>query len=143
MNNSSKKKFLVSACLAGIECRYDCQAQERIDIVELVKSGEAFPVCPEQLGGLPTPRDPAEILPDGKVISNKGVDVTHEYNEGAKKALEEFISQGASEALLKSKSPMCGVGKVYDGKFSGKLIDGNGVFTQLLIKKGVTCTPID
>ncbi|MCP4913057.1 MAG: DUF523 domain-containing protein [Oligoflexia bacterium] len=143
MSNSFKKKYLVSACLAGIECRYDCQAQERIDIVELVNKGEAFPVCPEQLGGLPTPRDPAEIQSDGRVLSNKGEDVTQQYNEGARLALEEFISKGASEALLKSKSPMCGVGKIYDGKFSGKLISGNGIFTQLLIKKGVTCTPID
>lgn len=145
MNSSdqNQKRFLVSACLAGVECRYDCKAQERLDIVNLVSQGKALPVCPEQLGGLSTPRDPAEIQSNGSVLTNKNRDVTNEYQNGAQQAYKLAQSFGATEALLKSKSPMCGVGEIYDGSFKGIITEGDGILTSLLKKKGVTCTPID
>ena len=133
---------IVSACLAGVNCRYDSKNQERIDIVELVKNGEAIPVCPEQLGGLSTPRLPAEIQGD-KVIAVDGTDVTLQYSTGADQALKIAQISGADTALLKSKSPMCGCGKIYDGTYEGNLVDGDGVFTKLLKENGINVESID
>lgn len=133
---------IVSACLSGIHCRYDCKAQARSTIEEMVKKGEAIPVCPEQMGGLPTPRPPAERIGD-KVLTNQGKDVTAEYQRGAEEALRIAMLAGATEALLKSKSPMCGVGQVYDGTFSGSLIEGDGVFAEILKKNGIKVTAVD
>jgi len=133
---------IVSACLSGVHCRYDCQAQARPDIEAMVKNGEAIPVCPEQMGGLPTPRPPAERIGD-KVLTNQGIDVTTEYNRGAEEALQIAKLVGATEALLKSKSPMCGCNKIYDGTFTGTTKDGDGVFTELLKKHNIKVTPID
>ena len=135
-------KKIVSACLAGIECRYDCKSQERVDIVEMVKNGDAIPLCPEQLGGLSTPRTPAEIQGE-RVIAKDGKDVTENYMRGAEEALKMTQLVNADEALLKSKSPMCGCGKIYDGSYSGNLIDGDGVFTKLLKKNGIKVTSVD
>ena len=132
---SENDKYVVSACLAGVECRYDCQSKTDIDIVELVKNKQAIAVCPEELGGLSTPRDPAEQVGD-KIISNKGVDVSSQYKNGAQKALEIARDFGATKAILKSKSPMCGIDEVYDGTFSGKLTKGDGVFAKLLKSLG-------
>ncbi|KYG69093.1 purine-nucleoside phosphorylase [Bdellovibrio bacteriovorus] len=133
---------IVSACLSGVHCRYDCKAQTRSSIEEMVKNGEAIPVCPEQLGGLSTPRPPAERIGD-KVLTNSGADVTAQYEQGALEALRLAQLCGATEALLKSKSPMCGFGKIYDGTFSGNLKDGDGVFAELLKKHGIKITPVD
>ncbi|WP_044557501.1 DUF523 domain-containing protein [Halobacteriovorax marinus] len=136
------KKVVVSACLAGLNCRYDGDNKKRDEIVEMIKRGEAIPVCPEQLGGLSTPRDPAESV-DSKVLTINGKDVTFEYNKGAKEALSLAQIFGASEALLKSRSPMCGAGEVYDGSFKGKLRNGDGIFTKLLKEAGIKVDPID
>ncbi len=133
---------IVSACLSGVHCRYDCKAQTRDPIEEMVQKGEAIPVCPEQMGGLSTPRPPAERIGD-KVISKQGIDVTEQYLRGAEEALRVAKLCGATEALLKSKSPMCGSGKVYDGTFSGALKDGDGVFAELLKQHGIKVTAID
>jgi uncharacterized protein YbbK (DUF523 family) len=133
---------IVSACLAGIPCRYDCQAKERTQIKEWVARGEAIAVCPEQLGGLPTPRPPAEIQGD-KVITNQGVDVTAEYQAGAAKALEIALENGATEAYLKSKSPMCGYQNIYDGSYSGKIKKGHGIFATALLKKEIKITEVE
>ncbi|MNK75538.1 hypothetical protein D3C87_950800 [compost metagenome] len=133
---------VVSACLSGVHCRYDCKAQARADIEAMVKNGEAIPVCPEQMGGLPTPRPPAERIGD-KVLTNNGADVTAEYQRGAEEALQIAKLVGATEALLKSKSPMCGCNKIYDGTFTGKTKDGDGVFAELLKKHNIKVTPID
>ncbi len=122
---------VVSACLAGIKCRYDGKSCENKKVVELVKKGEAIPVCPEQLGGLTTPREKHEIK-DGKVISESGKDRTEEFSRGAREALRIALMGGCDEAVLKSKSPSRGCGKIYDGSFSGKLVDGDGLFTKLL-----------
>lgn len=133
---------IVSACLAGIPCRFDCQAKERTLIKEWVESGEAIAVCPEQLGGLSTPRPPAEIQGD-KVITNQGVDVTAEYQLGAQKSLEIALENNVTEAYLKSRSPMCGYKKIYDGTYSGKLVEGHGIFAQALLKNGITVNEVD
>ncbi|MFS4459050.1 DUF523 domain-containing protein [Bdellovibrio sp. HCB2-146] len=133
---------IVSACLSGVHCRYDCQAKTRVDVADMVKRGEAIPVCPEQLGGLTTPRPPAERIGD-KVLTNGGADVTAEYQRGAEEALQIAKLCCATEALLKSKSPMCGVGKIYDGTFSGNTKPGDGVFAELLKKHGIKVTEID
>ena len=93
-------------------------------------------VCPEQLGGLPTPRDPAEIVGD-KVISSQGVDVTQQYRRGAESALMLIRLCRADFAILKYRSPACGKGMVYDGTFGGNLVPGNGVFTELLLQNGI------
>lgn len=133
---------VVSACLAGVPCRFDCQAKERAQIREWVEQGLAVAVCPEQMGGLSTPRPPSEIQ-NGRVMTNQGVDVTAQFVAGAEAALKVALENGATEAYLKSKSPSCGVGQIYDGSFSGKTTEGNGFFTEALLKAGVKVTPVD
>jgi len=133
---------IVSACLAGVPCRYDCKAKERSQIREWVEQGLAVAVCPEQMGGLSTPRPPAEIQGE-KVITIHGADVTAEYQAGAKAAFQVAQSNQATEAYLKSKSPMCGVGRIYDGSFQGHTTLGNGVFAQMLVDAGLKVYEID
>ena len=99
-------------------------------------------MCPEQLGGLSTPRPPAEQQ-SGQVRTQAGVDVTEAYQAGAKAALEIALKHGATEAFLKSKSPMCGVDRIYDGTFSGALIAGDGIFTQELKKAGIRVESVE
>jgi len=122
---------LVSACLAGIPCRYDGQAKPCQKVIDLVKEGKAIPVCPEQLAGMSTPRLPAEQL-GARIIAKDGTDVTSQYQRGAREALRIALIAKCDKAILKSNSPSCGCGKVYDGTFSGTLVDGNGVFARLL-----------
>lgn len=133
--------YLVSSCLAGINCRYHGKSSENKVIVELVKQGKAIPVCPEQLGGLPTPRPSCEIVTNKsnhkKVMGEDGQDFTKEYVEGAEKTLAIAKIIGIKRAILKSKSPSCGCGNIYDGTFSGKIIKGNGLTTELLIRNGI------
>lgn len=127
---------IVSACLAGANCRYNGQAKPHPKVLEMVRRGEAIPVCPEQMGGLPTPRPPAEQR-GNRVFTNKGDDVTDAFVHGAEEALRVAQLAGCDEAVLKSRSPSCGPGKVYDGTFSGKLVDGDGVFAKVLKDNGV------
>lgn len=133
---------IVSACLAGVECRFDCQSKERQFIIDLVKEGKAIPVCPEQMGGLTTPRDPSEIQ-GNKVLSNKGKDVTAQFNKGAQEALKMALMTNADEAYLKSKSPMCGCNEIYDGTFQGVVTTGDGIFTRLLKEHGIKVNSVD
>ena len=128
--------IIVSACLAGVCCRYDGAAKPCEAVIRLVAEGQALPLCPEQLGGLPTPRAPAEIIAD-KVIRKDGVDVTDEFTRGAREALKLARMAGAKTAILKARSPSCGCGRIYDGSFTGKLVDGNGVFAGLCKKDGM------
>lgn len=135
--------ILVSACLAGLNCRYDGNNKFQKDIFNLVKEGKAILVCPEQLGGLKTPRLPAEIKHINghkKVITLDGQDVTTEYERGAKEVLGLAKSLNISDAIFKSKSPACGCGKIYDGTFSGNTIIGNGITTELLLANGINVT---
>ena len=128
--------IIVSACLAGIKCRYNGEAKPSQKVIDLVKQKKAVPVCPEQLGGLPTPRTPAEQR-DDKIIAKDGRDVTAEFLKGAEEALRIAKESGCNEAILKSKSTSCGIGKIYDGTFSGNLVVGDGVFTKLLKKNNI------
>ncbi|UCD04583.1 MAG: DUF523 domain-containing protein [Candidatus Woesearchaeota archaeon] len=127
---------LCSACLLGIKCRYDGRSKPSDKVLELSKKEVLIPVCPEQLGGLPTPRIPQEIVGD-RVINKSGEDVTENFNKGAEEVLEIARIFGVKEAILKQKSPSCGCGKISDGTFSGNVIDGDGVTTELLKKNGI------
>lgn len=132
--------ILVSACLVGLNCKYNGENNFNQEIFDMVKSGEAIFVCPEQLGGLSTPRIPAEIkYINGKkcVITKDGRDVTKEYEKGAKETLKLMKELGINKAILKANSPSCGCGSIYDGTFSGTKIDGNGITTQFLLDNGI------
>jgi len=137
---------LVSACLAGCHCRYDHQALPHERMILLVQSGQALPICPEQLGGLPTPRLPAEIVGgdgddvlDGRarVINQAGADLTEQFLAGAREALRLAQIAGATEAILKERSPSCGSTAIYDGSFSGAKRPGAGVTAALLRRHGI------
>ncbi|RCW40548.1 MULTISPECIES: DUF523 domain-containing protein [unclassified Halanaerobium] len=133
--------YLVSACLAGINCRYDGGNNFNKNVADLVKSGKAVPVCPEVLGGLDTPRVPSEIAADQhgnkKVITENGQDITAEFKLGAEKTIKIARIVEAKKTILKQRSPSCGCGKIYDGTFSGNLIKGNGFTAELLIENGI------
>lgn len=138
MNRVIYLKILISGCLLGLACRYDGKSKPLSDdIIEKLKSNfDLVPVCPEQLGGLSTPRPPAEIC-GNKVINADNVDVTRQYNKGAEEVLALARLFGITTALMKEKSPACGFGQVYDGGFNKTLIDGNGVAADLLFKNGL------
>lgn len=133
--------YLVSSCLAGINCRYDGKNNLNKKVADLVKAGKAIPVCPEVLGGLPTPRDPSEIIVDEegnkRVVTAKGKDLTAEFKLGAEKTLQIAKILEAKKAILQQRSPSCGSGKIYDGTFSGNLISGRGLTAELLIAEGI------
>lgn len=133
---SEKKSILVSACLLGACCRYDGKGQKNEAVAALAERYHLIPVCPEQLGGLPTPRTPAERKGE-RVITKDGRDVTEEYRRGAQEALKLARLFGCEAAVLKARSPSCGSGEIYDGTFSGKKCAGNGVCAQLLLENGL------
>jgi uncharacterized protein YbbK (DUF523 family) len=128
--------IIVSACLADVHCRYDGGGKPCEAVIRLVAEGKAIPVCPEQLGGLPTPRTPAEQIGD-KVMRKDGIEVTDEFMRGAQEALKIAKMVGAKTAILKARSPSCGCGRIYDGSFSGRLVDGDGVFAASCKKAGL------
>ncbi len=129
--------ILVSACLLGEPCRYDGTAQPCDGVMRLADTYELVAVCPEQLGGLPTPRTPSEIQGDGRVVDAAGVDRTAAFEEGAREALRIAREHGCTRAILKANSPSCGVGRVYDGTFTGTLIPGMGKTASLLAEAGI------
>ena len=131
-----KENILVSACLLGEKCRFDGKSKPCDKVIKLNEKYNLIPVCPEVLGGLETPRTPCEIR-NGKVISANGIDRTIEYTTGAQIALEIAKENNCKVAILKSKSPSCGKGKIFDGTFSGTLTDGNGITAQLLTENGI------
>lgn len=130
-------RILCSACLLGVRCRYDGSGKQSGRVMELLKDHALVPVCPEQLGGLPTPRPPCEMQGGGRVISKLGDDKSTEFTRGAEEALMLFRLTGCEAALLKARSPSCGKGIIYDGSFSGTLKPGNGVFAQKLVNEGI------
>ena len=134
--------MIVSACLAGLPCRYDGKAKPCADVMELVRSGKAIPLCPEQLGGLPTPRPPCEIRA-GRVMDREGADQTEAFRRGAEAVLAAVQAYGATEALLQNRSPSCGLGWIYDGTFSRKLVQGSGITAQLLAENGIQVIGIE
>ena len=128
-------KILISACLLGYKTRYDGLSKPSKKIKEIFENDILIPICPEQMGGLSTPRPKAEIKGD-KVINIDGKDVTSNYIKGAKMALEIAKLNDVDFCILKSKSPSCGKGLVYDGSFSNNLISGDGICTKLLKENG-------
>lgn len=128
---------LVSACLIGMNCRYDGKSKLNRKCLKIFKKGKLIPVCPEQLGGLPTPREPAEQQKHGVVLTKANKNVTKNFIKGARETLKIAKALKTKEAILKSKSPSCSSGLIYDGTFSGKLIKGDGITTALLKKNGI------
>ena len=134
----AKETLLISACLLGVSCRYDgvCRPMSEPDISRLLDRYTLVPVCPEQLGGLETPRQPSERR-GGLVCTNTGKDVTSQYARGAEQALFLARRFGCTKALMKERSPSCGSGQIYDGSFQGRLAEGNGVTVDLLLSNGI------
>lgn len=131
-----KEKILVSACLLGLPCRYDGREKPSKEVINLKEKYELVPFCPEIYGGLETPRTPSERVGD-KVLMKNGRDVTENYRRGAEGALYLCKTLDIKKAVLKERSPSCGNGKIYDGSFSGRLKDGDGVTAELLKKNGI------
>ena len=121
----------VSRCLIGENCTYAGKNNLCKEIKELYDQGLALPLCPEILGGLPIPRTPCEVTGE-KVVDQKGIDRTKEYTQGAKIALDKCLEKNIKIAVLKAKSPSCGKNHIYDGTFSHQLVEGNGIFVQML-----------
>ena len=133
-------KYLVSACLLGIPCRYDGQAKPCEAVIALAKTHTLIPFCPEIYGGLATPRTPAELR-CGRVVTKDGRDVTENYVSGAAIGLSLYRTLGCDGAICKAKSPSCGVGAIYDGTFTDTLIPGDGVTAALFRENKVPlCT---
>lgn len=131
-----REKILVSACLLGQKVRYDGGDSMTDDLFLLKDRYDLIPMCPEVQGGLPVPRPPAEILL-GKVVTGAGQDVTKNFEEGARIVLDLCLTLGIKKAILKSKSPSCGKGRIYDGSFTRNLVSGDGVTTRLLERHGI------
>lgn len=131
-----KKVKICSACLLGVNCRFDGGNKLNAKAVEMAKAGGIVSVCPEQLAGFSTPREQTEIR-GGRVFTKSGKDVTKEFELGAMETLRIAKEIGTGEAILKQRSAACGSGKIYDGSFSGKVIKGDGVTARLLKENGV------
>ena len=144
-----KKKILISACLLGKNCRYNGGHSQLTELEEI--DVEWIPVCPEESGGLGTPRPSAEMQENaetilngkGKIITNKGKNVTSEFIQGAEKSLQLGLGAEVKIAVLKSKSPSCGIGKIYDGSFTKTLKTGNGIFAHLCHENDIACISSD
>lgn len=130
------ENILVSACLLGVACRYDGKRKPNEAVIALKEKYNLIPVCPEIMGGLPTPRLPSEIRGETVIMEN-GEDVTDKYSKGAEETLRLARLFGCGKAVLKEKSPSCGSGRIYDGTFSKTLTEGNGVTAEMLLANGI------
>jgi len=137
---------LISACLLGVQCNWDGRANINREVIRLVNADIVIPVCPEQLGGLRTPRPPQEIQGGGgddvldgrgRVVNSDGEDVTRAFLRGAEETLKIATLLRVTEFIGKATSPSCGCGKIYDGSFSGIVIRGDGVTSALLKRHGI------
>ena len=131
-----KENILVSACLLGRACRYDGKSKPNEKIIALSEQYELVAVCPECDGGLPTPRIPSERVGE-LVLTRDGRDVTENYKSGAAMVCKICRENKIDTAILKARSPSCGKGKIYDGTFSERLVDGDGVAAEMLSEMGV------
>ena len=136
-SSRSHPEWVISACLCGDPVRYDGRAFSYSPLAKLVASGRALKVCPECLGGLPIPRLPCERQDDGRVQDASGQDRTAAFLSGAEQVLADCLRHGIQKAILKEKSPSCGVRFRYDGSFSGRLVSGEGLTAQLLRAHGI------
>ena len=136
--------ILISGCLLGLSCRYDGKSKGLdSEIIEKLKAKHTLiPACPEQLGGLSTPRTPAERQGE-RVVTRSGGDVTAQYRRGAEEAVRLAKLLGCTVAVLKERSPSCGSGEIYDGSFTGTRISGSGVFAQALKEAGIPVIDVE
>lgn len=135
-------KIIVSACLLGHNCKYNGGNNRNQDIIDFVRNHEVLALCPELLGGLSTPRQPAEIQ-NGIVTNVAGESIDTPFRKGAQAALEIAIREKAELAILQPRSPSCGCKQIYDGTFSRRLIKGKGIFVQLLSEHGIPAIESD
>lgn len=138
MEVCTMENILVSACLLGVQCRYDGGGNMNQHLEQAVKEGKVnlIPVCPEIIGGLRTPRTPCERKND-KIMAKDGADCTEAFEKGAREVLRLAKLYGCHYAILKERSPSCGYGKIYDGTFTGTLVEGNGRTAELLAENGI------
>lgn len=133
---------MASACLLGVNCKYNGGNNENKELIECLKQYDVIAVCPEVKGGLSTPRACAEIQQD-KIITTQGEDVSASYKKGAQYYCDIAIKEDVDFCVLQSRSPSCGVMQIYDGTFSGTLISGSGIFAQMLMEKGVKVIDVE
>lgn len=131
------KLIAVSACLLGVNCKYNAKNNLNFKVIEYLKGKEVILICPEELGGLTTPRIPSEIQKDGRIINKASIDVTENFNLGARKALDIIKKNNCSKVILKDGSPSCGYTYVYDGSFTGKCIRSQGISARYLKENGI------
>lgn len=128
-------RVLVSACIMGVNCKYNGKNNENLAAINFLKDKEVVLICPEVLAGMKVPRPCAEIV-NGRVVDENGNDVSLEYDKAVAVALSKIENKEIDLVILQSRSPTCGVKQTYDGSFSGKLISGTGLFAKALIEKG-------
>ncbi len=126
----------VSACLLGENCKYNGGNNYNEKVIKLTRGHEVIPVCPEVMGGLPTPREPSEIV-NGTVMHKDKTSVDAQFRKGADLALKRVKDSKAELVILQSRSPSCGVRTIYDGTFTGTLVGGQGIFAKLLIENNI------
>ena len=135
-------KIMVSACLLGENCKYNGGNNYNEKVMEYIKGHEVISVCPEVLGGLPTPRVPSEIV-DGVVTTKDGRNVDSEFRLGAEIALKKAFEEEVELVILQSRSPSCGVKQIYDGSFSGNKVHGQGIFAKLLKENNIPMIDVE
>lgn len=135
-------KIFVSACLIGENCKYNGGNNYSEAVKKYVEGHEVISMCPEVEGGLPIPRTPAEIV-NGVVTNRDGVSVDKEFRAGADKILDVLLEEKVELAILQSRSPSCGIGRIYDGSFTKTLTNGNGIFADLLVKHGIKVIDVE
>ena len=128
-------KVLVSACILGVNCKYNGKSNRNQRVIDYLKDKEILPICPEILAGMKTPRPCAEIV-NGIVMDENGNNVHSEYVHAVEKALNQMKDEDIDLVILQSRSPTCGVNQVYDGSFRGTLTTGMGLFAKALKQKG-------
>ncbi len=137
-----EKIYAVSECLLGTDCKYNGGNNLNNAVVEFLKDKKYITICPETYGGLTCPREPSEIVftaGQAKVISRSGEDVTAQFTSGAEISLRKAIENGCTHAILKARSPSCGVKEIYDGTFSGTITSGYGIAAKMLTDSGIIC----
>ncbi|MDY0318207.1 MAG: DUF523 domain-containing protein [Candidatus Izemoplasmatales bacterium] len=131
------KLIAVSACLIGVNCKYNGKNNLNNRVMDYLQGKEVILICPEELGGLTTPRIESEIQQNGSVINKVGLDVTENFHLGAQKALAKMKKYNCEYVILKDGSPSCGYKNIYDGSFTGKRIRGQGISARYFIENGI------
>jgi len=129
------RKIAVSACLLGENCKYSGGNNKNEAVLKFVEGKEVIPVCPEVAGGLPIPRVPVELV-NGMAINRDGINVDKEFRLGVERMLNKLENEDVELVILQPRSPSCGTKQIYDGTFTGTLVDGQGMFAKALIEKG-------